>query len=69
VTPAHETTPPRPAPAGQRAAPDRRALLGGGLAAWVTLVTAAHVHVNRRPAATGAAAAARSLEVGGLPVT
>jgi len=39
-----------------------------GLAVWVVAVTALHVGVNiRRPA--GRAAEARSLPVGGLPVT
>ena len=40
----------------------------GAVAAWVVLVTVLHVTVNgRRPVAPGAEA--RTLQVGGLPVT
>ena len=42
--------------------------VAGAVAAWVVVVTALHVGVNiRRP--SGHAAEARSLPVGGLPVT
>ena len=40
----------------------------GAVAAWVVLVTVLHVSINgRRPIAPGAEA--RTLQVGGLPVT
>jgi hypothetical protein len=43
-------------------------LVLGAVAAWVVLVTALHVAVNgRAPLAPGAEA--RTLQVGGLPVT
>lgn len=37
-------------------------------AAWVILITGLHVTINRRPALTPGAEA-RTLQVGGLPVT
>ena len=43
-------------------------LVLGGVAGWVVLVTALHIVVNSRgPLAPGAEA--RTLQVGGLPVT
>lgn len=40
------------------------------LVGWVVLVTALHLHLNRRVSVTGAkGAAVRSIQVGGLPVT
>jgi hypothetical protein len=40
----------------------------GAVAAWVVLVTALHITINGRVPLT-AGAGARSLQVGGLPVT
>ena len=42
--------------------------LAGAVLAWVVLVTALHVVINHRVSLTRAAEA-RSVEVGGLPVT
>ena len=39
----------------------------GGLIAWVAIITTLHVYVNSRVPAGGTTA--RTIEVGGLPVT
>jgi hypothetical protein len=75
VTSTERTAPParsdRPGPGRPREGPRLHTLLAGALVAWVVLVTAVHIQLNRRPLAHGAPGtpAARSLEVGGLPVT
>jgi hypothetical protein len=43
------------------------ATVGAVAAAWVVVVSALHVTINRAPATRGGAA--RTLQVGGLPVT
>jgi hypothetical protein len=43
------------------------ATVGGVVAAWVVVVSALHVTINRAPAQRGGAI--RTLPVGGLPVT
>jgi hypothetical protein len=44
------------------------AVVAGVVVAWVVLVTALHISLNSRGHLSGAAEA-RSLQVGGLPVT
>jgi hypothetical protein len=44
-----------------------RGTVAGAVAAWVVVVSALHFTINRAPAVRGTAA--RTLQVGGLPVT